>query len=248
VPQRQGVGERGEPMGAALQVKKIQVRLDQGRAEGAVSPYPVVAGVGEREQIVELLTCVHGRIGSIPFADKIVRLLHAAVMFVGVEALVVLPRPARVLVLLGILGGLLLPSLGRLAGLDRLVLLLGVTLLGRRYNCGVNDLFFFQEEDGIRDWSVTGVQTCALPISTTARSTEPTRRRSCEASRTSWSGATSPPSSRSRPASQRTRSVMTQADLKQRKVGWIGRASCRERGESWEGAVAGKKRGEGQEA
>src|SRR5258706_5864592 len=26
-------------------------------------------------------------------------------------------------------------------------------------------LFFYQAEDGIRDWSVTGVQTCALPIS-----------------------------------------------------------------------------------
>src|SRR5437016_11326470 len=24
--------------------------------------------------------------------------------------------------------------------------------------------FFFQAEDAIRDWSVTGVQTCALPI------------------------------------------------------------------------------------
>src|SRR5262249_58689307 len=29
--------------------------------------------------------------------------------------------------------------------------------------CGFG--FFFQAEDGIRDWSVTGVQTCALPIS-----------------------------------------------------------------------------------
>src|SRR5262249_58073755 len=29
-------------------------------------------------------------------------------------------------------------------------------------------IFFFQAEDGIRDWSVTGVQTCALPISDTA--------------------------------------------------------------------------------
>src|SRR5262249_59248626 len=28
--------------------------------------------------------------------------------------------------------------------------------------------FFFQAEDGIRDWSVTGVQTCALPILTAA--------------------------------------------------------------------------------
>src|SRR5438093_13200275 len=28
-----------------------------------------------------------------------------------------------------------------------------------------SSFFFFQAEDGIRDWSVTGVQTCALPIS-----------------------------------------------------------------------------------
>src|SRR5262249_46013736 len=28
----------------------------------------------------------------------------------------------------------------------------------------VETAFFFQAEDGIRDWSVTGVQTCALPI------------------------------------------------------------------------------------
>src|SRR5207249_9160210 len=40
--------------------------------------------------------------------------------------------------------------------------------------CGMNvlifilasSLFFFQAEDGIRDRNVTGVQTCALPIST----------------------------------------------------------------------------------
>src|SRR5437867_11805877 len=30
-------------------------------------------------------------------------------------------------------------------------------------------LFFFQAEDGIRDRTVTGVQTCALPISRAAR-------------------------------------------------------------------------------
>src|SRR2546430_13260765 len=34
---------------------------------------------------------------------------------------------------------------------------------------GFNSLFFFfQAEDGIRDLTVTGVQTCALPISTAA--------------------------------------------------------------------------------
>src|SRR5437016_11604261 len=37
-------------------------------------------------------------------------------------------------------------------------------------------LFFFQAEDGIRDWSVTGVQTCALPICS-CRTTRPPRCR-----------------------------------------------------------------------
>src|SRR5256885_7600392 len=32
-----------------------------------------------------------------------------------------------------------------------------------RYGCAVY-FFFFQAEDGIRDYKVTGVQTCALPI------------------------------------------------------------------------------------
>src|SRR2546430_9218340 len=35
--------------------------------------------------------------------------------------------------------------------------------------------FFFQAEDGIRDLTVTGVQTCALPISWTFRLDDPTR-------------------------------------------------------------------------
>src|SRR5438046_8835625 len=35
--------------------------------------------------------------------------------------------------------------------------------------------FFFQAEDGIRDWSVTGVQTCALPISPKAGGTSKPR-------------------------------------------------------------------------
>src|SRR5207248_10424084 len=32
------------------------------------------------------------------------------------------------------------------------------------YTCEANITFFFQAEDGIRDRTVTGVQTCALPI------------------------------------------------------------------------------------
>src|SRR5207249_8660164 len=34
-------------------------------------------------------------------------------------------------------------------------------------------LFFFQAEDGIRDRNVTGVQTCALPISPPTRQVSP---------------------------------------------------------------------------
>src|SRR5256885_11809924 len=50
------------------------------------------------------------------------------------------------------------PGIARAAGKD---------ILGVRDCClvGVNSLFFFfQAEDGIRDYKVTGVQTCALPI------------------------------------------------------------------------------------
>src|SRR5256886_10403373 len=43
--------------------------------------------------------------------------------------------------------------------------------------CPTADVFFFQAEDGIRDLTVTGVQTCALPIcSATGRHRRPTRR------------------------------------------------------------------------
>src|SRR2546429_1150348 len=41
----------------------------------------------------------------------------------------------------------------------------------------VSCVFFFQAEDGIRDVAVTGVQTCALPIS------EPARRSARDADR-----------------------------------------------------------------
>src|SRR2546427_4937565 len=45
---------------------------------------------------------------------------------------------------------------------------------------GVNQVFFFQAEDGIRDLTVTGVQTCALPISQAAGVEQaPLPRREC---------------------------------------------------------------------
>src|SRR5205807_6830965 len=48
---------------------------------------------------------------------------------------------------------------------------LGRSMTGKR---GDTDLaFFFHAEDGIRDYKVTGVQTCALPISHSASSVVP---------------------------------------------------------------------------
>src|SRR5439155_8795694 len=56
------------------------------------------------------LTVVHGRVRRIPFADQLVRLVHVDMVLVAVKAFVVPLRPARVLVLLCILGQLLRAS------------------------------------------------------------------------------------------------------------------------------------------
>src|SRR5438128_10331621 len=51
--------------------------------------------------------------------------------------------------------------------------------------------FFFQAEDGIRDATVTGVQTCALPISPAAATSSPGL--SSGFSRKGWSHSRLPP-------------------------------------------------------
>src|SRR5205085_10818548 len=88
--------------------------------------------------------------------------------------------------------------------------------------------FFFQAEDGIRDLTVTGVQTCALPIWTgSARSRSPADRggvgrwRDAHARR---SGATAPAFGRGRRPADRDSAIFGRAARQE-----IGRASCRER-------------------
>src|SRR5690554_7516589 len=56
--------------------------------------------------------------------------------------------------------------------------------------CSFLFFFFFQAEDGIRDADVTGVQTCALPISPAAPSATRGRTKGC-ARATRSPGATS---------------------------------------------------------
>src|SRR5438046_9848414 len=77
--------------------------------------------------------------------------------------------------------------------------------------------FFFQAEDGIRDWSVTGVQTYALPISRAGRPGME-QQPGCRGGKAcSWSFA-----------GCQGGEIATASE--------IGRASCRERGEIWVGA------------
>src|SRR2546430_9422552 len=87
-------------------------------------------------------------------------------------------------------------------------------------------LFFFQAEDGIRDLTVTGVQTCALPISARLPAATP-----CNAPRR---GADGTPPCRRRTPVRPTR--VPQAGCRApaarsipRATREIGRASCRER-------------------
>src|SRR5437868_9723949 len=82
--------------------------------------------------------------------------------------------------------------------------------------------FFFQAEDGIRDRNVTGVQTCALPISGRSSST-----------RYSWCLSSSSPAScrseRPSPCVVRRRGRGLPRSEWSRSSSQIGRASCRER-------------------
>src|SRR5947207_9143505 len=89
--------------------------------------------------------------------------------------------------------------------------------------------FFFQAEDGIRDHCVTGVQTCALPISTQSPS-EDTPSRSSSRRETGRPGA----STDARASCPVSRNSLNSSSLALTESGQeIGRASCRERVESW---------------
>src|SRR5262249_59071174 len=108
----------------------------------------------------------------------------------------------------------------------------------------VHDFFFFQAEDGIRAWSVTGVQTCALPIWRTSRADTSAERGSlpCARSRPFQVSLPSPSPERRTPSRPVRLSGISMRPVE------IGRASCREGGESSGGAVGSKKQrgGEGE--
>src|SRR5258708_35953429 len=68
----------------------------------------------------------------------------------------------------------------------------------------MNLFFFFQAEDGIRDDLVTGVQTCALPISRANPAPPPRATRLTPAAAPSWSSCATAPSRWTRPSASST--------------------------------------------
>src|SRR5947209_20317909 len=89
------------------------------------------------------------------------------------------------------------------------------------------DFFFFQAEDGIRDIGVTGVQTCALPISAHAELGAELAQRGLDYLNTDHPTATLFPDGEAAFLTTNTE---------------IGRASCRERVEISVVAVSVKKK------
>src|SRR2546421_1897031 len=94
-------------------------------------------------------------------------------------------------------------------------------------------VFFFQAEDGIRDYKLTGVQTCALPISAPARRGARRRagRAGAAARRAAGRRGSPDPAPAGRRAPLRRQPWLPVAALASV---WaaaleIGRASCRER-------------------
>src|SRR5258706_2767098 len=90
-------------------------------------------------------------------------------------------------------------------------------------------VFFFQAEDGIRDWSVTGVQTCALPISHGWSALARRLRSASARSAREASGGELYASRRLWPHADRVAGAAPEVGAEQR-CHQIGRASCRERG------------------
>ena len=126
-------------MDAALVALGLKLGFDLCRPVGAVGPH-LAAGVGLIQYLIELLAVVNGGVGLGITADELVLTVDADVVLVAVEGLLVLLGPTRVFIFLRILGRFFLPPFGRLARLDRLVLLAAVVLLGRADNGGVYDL------------------------------------------------------------------------------------------------------------
>src|SRR5207245_11050709 len=111
--------------------------------------------------------------------------------------------------------------------------------------CAYDLSFFFQTEDGIRDATVTGVQTCALPISSRragcVQNRQRTNRRMSRAARLHADGKTRCPWPGDDPfyiAYHDTEWGVPEYDDRALYEKQLGRASCRERVDAAAGHAA----------
>src|SRR5207249_11555491 len=95
-------------------------------------------------------------------------------------------------------------------------------------------IFFFQAEDGIRDRNVTGVQTCALPIS---RSSEAARRTSLRPVRPRGAARVPALAARHAHTGTRRREPSSRRRSEERRVG----KECRSRWSTYDEKKKGKK-------
>src|SRR5256885_10198378 len=93
--------------------------------------------------------------------------------------------------------------------------------------CEYYYVFFFQAEDGIRDYKVTGVQTCALPISVPTFTLAPCRTLMSASTPALGAGTSTVTLSVSSTTSDS--SAFTESPTFLFHLPKIGRASCRER-------------------
>src|SRR5690606_40898231 len=106
--------------------------------------------------------------------------------------------------------------------------------------------FFFQAEDGIRDFHVTGVQTCALPIwqQPSAPPTGTDGTTTVAGTPGTWAFTCRARSARNEAMRQAVYAALLSKHGEDHvRVQEIGRASCRARGQVWEGAGGVEDRG-----
>src|ERR1700674_5227995 len=139
LPLRERMIARRTDVDAAAKAAGLEPRLSLSRAISAVGKH-IRGPVGFVQQPIQLLAVVDCRIAHVIAPDQLVRSIRIHMVLVAVKVPPVLLRPACILVLLPVFAWLLLPRLGRLATLDRFVLLPCVPLFGHRHDGGIDDL------------------------------------------------------------------------------------------------------------